>query len=75
MAREMETLKVRMESSAQSNSAIHTQLSEAQGNLRLLEDEKKALYAKLTSKEEVIGELEEELRKIRRQLEVLCKGR
>lgn len=73
MAKEMDALKARMESSAQSNSAIHTQLREAQGSIRLLEDEKRVLSAKLTSKEGEISELEEELRKSRRQLEVYCK--
>lgn len=72
MAREMEALKARMENSAQSSSAVHGQLGEAQGAIRLLEDEKKLLSAKLTNKEKEIDELEEEMRKLRRQLEVPC---
>lgn len=66
----MEALKARMENSVQSSSAVHEQLGEAQGAIRLLEEEKQLLSARMLKKEKEVGELEEELRKLRRQLEV-----
>ena len=70
MAREMEALKARIENSAQSNSTVNVQLSEAHSNVRILEEEKRSLSSKITSKEREIDELNEEIRKLRRQLEV-----
>ena len=66
----IEELKARMENTTQSSSTFQAELSEAQNMLRVLEDDKKHLVSKLTIKEREIDDMGEDLRKLKRQLEV-----
>jgi chromosome segregation ATPase len=63
-------LKARMENSNSSNDSIQAKLTETQGTVRILEDDKTHLAAKLASKCKETEDLEEDLRKLRRQMSV-----
>lgn len=71
----IEELKARMENSTQSSTTFQAELSEAQNTIRILEDDKKHLTSKLAVKEREIEDANEDLRKLKRQIEVEWRGR
>jgi septal ring factor EnvC (AmiA/AmiB activator) len=75
MEKMIEELKARMENSTQSSTTFQAELSEAQNTIRILEDDKKHLTSKLAVKEREIEDANEDLRKLKRQIEVEWRGR
>lgn len=70
MTKELETMKMRADAIVQQNSTAATQLTVAQNCITLLEDEKRHLTGKLSNKEREIDDLHEEMKRVKRKLEV-----
>lgn len=66
----MQEFKSKMESSLNSNNTVQSQLNETQNLLRALENDKQHVTSKLLSKERQVEDLEEEIRKLKRKMEV-----
>lgn len=71
MARELESMKVRMETTTHTNTTSSQKIAEVSSAITELEEEKQILQAKLRQRDGEIETLEEDLRKVKRQLEVL----
>lgn len=71
----MEELKSKMENSNSSNSNFQNELLESKNSCRLLEDEKQHLQSKLLSKEKEIEDLSDDIRKLKRQFEVVAEDK
>lgn len=71
MAKELEAMKARMETASTVNSTFSSRIAEAQINITAIEEENQVLMAKVKQRNSEIESLEENLRKLGRQLEVI----